>query len=284
MPSLKLALRDVTDRVLGEKADVMLRRQSTGQLSVVQTKPGKTLTIQGLASDVYSVQVDPPSYFAAGAFAMVTPGGADLTMTLPVDPRKVKRVVFPAFGALPGDAKRVLIATDNLLGFPNLSGKNLYGPLDDIRKAGLLNIFAKSAWTGLTNGRTVSSYFVQLLELRGDRFHVVVPKELREETKNSAQAGLFDPAPEGMHYPPAGFSHAGSWKSPDHYGNLQLTFFSSAEGVDWVADIDIDDAKGLEHLFQVLRNELTNRPTHPYDIHEILIKYQKLDPGYKLDV
>ena len=47
---------------------------------------------------------------------------------------------------------------------------------------------------------------------------------------------------------------------------------------------DIDDAAGLEHLFQVLRNELTGRPTHPYDIHEILIKHQMLDPGYELVV
>jgi hypothetical protein len=282
MPSLKLALRDVNDRVLGEQSDVMLRRQSTGQMSVVQTKPGKTLNIQGLASDVYSVQVDPPSYLSAGAFAMVTPGGADLAMTFPVDPRKVKKVVFPAFAALGGDAKRVLTATEALLGFPNLSGKNLYDPLDDIRKAGLLNIFAKSGWTPLTNGRTVSSYIVKLLELRGDRFFSVVPQELREETKNSVQAGMFREVPEMLHHPPPGFDHAGSFKSLDHYGNIQLTFF--ANGTDWVADIDIDEADGLRHLFQVVEDELTNRPTHPYDIHEILIKYQKLDPGYQLVV
>jgi hypothetical protein len=37
-------------------------------------------------------------------------------------------------------------------------------------------------------------------------------------------------------------------------------------------------------VFQVLRNQLTNRPTHPYDIHELLHFYQKLDPGYSLEV
>jgi hypothetical protein len=261
---------------------VMLRRQSTGELSVVQSKAGKALSIQGLASDVYLVQVDPPSYLAAGTFAMVMPGGGDLSMTFPVDPRKVKKVVFPAYGALGADAKRILAATDTLLGFPNLSGKSLYDPLDDIRKAGLLNILAKSAWTPLTNGRTVSSYIVKLLELRGDRFFSVVPQELREEAKNGVQAGAFREVPEMLHHPPDGFDHAGSFKSLDHYGNIQLTFF--ANGTDWVADIDIDEADGLEHLFQVLQDELTNRPTHPYDIHEILISYQKLDPGYELEV
>lgn len=52
----------------------------------------------------------------------------------------------------------------------------------------------------------------------------------------------------------------------------------------WVADVDIDDANGLAHVFQVLRNQLTKRPTHPYDIHELLLFYQKLDAGYTLEV
>jgi hypothetical protein len=63
---------------------------------------------------------------------------------------------------------------------------------------------------------------------------------------------------------------------------LQLTFF--VKGDEWVADIDIDDAGGLEHVFQVLRNKLSGRPTHPYNIHEILVKFQQLDPGYRLMV
>ena len=282
MPSLKLRLLDADDDPLGQTADVMLRRQSTGQLSLVHSKADKTLSIPGLASDVYSVQVDPPSYLPSGAFAMVTPAGGELTLNFPVDPVKVKQVDFPAFGALAADARRILAATTALLAFPNESGKKLYDALDDIRKAGLLNILAKSSWTPLTSGRPVSSYIVRLLELRGDRFFAAVPQELREETKNSVAAGMFHEVPEMLHHPPAGFTHAGSFKSLDHYGNIQLTFFSNA--TDWVADIDIDLADGLAHVFEVLRDALTNRPTHPYDVHEILIKYQKLDPGYELEV
>jgi hypothetical protein len=30
----------------------------------------------------------------------------------------------------------------------------------------------------------------------------------------------------------------------------------------------------------VLRNSLSGKPTHPYNIHEILVGIQKLDPGY----
>jgi hypothetical protein len=46
---------------------------------------------------------------------------------------------------------------------------------------------------------------------------------------------------ELLHHPPDGFMHAGSFKTLDHDGNLQLTFFSKSS--DWLADIDIDDAK-----------------------------------------
>jgi hypothetical protein len=85
-----------------------------------------------------------------------------------------------------------------------------------------------------------------------------------------------------LHSPPAGFTAGGSFKTDDSYGNLQLTFWQS--GDNWTADIDIDDAAGLEHVFQVLRNTLSGRPTHPYDIHEILIAHQEIDPGYELIV
>jgi hypothetical protein len=52
----------------------------------------------------------------------------------------------------------------------------------------------------------------------------------------------------------------------------------------WRADIDIDDANGLEHLFQVLKHQLSNGRTYPYGIRDILIAHQKLDPGYELPV
>jgi hypothetical protein len=134
----------------------------------------------------------------------------------------------------------------------------------------------------LSNGQTVFPHFQKLHELRGDRFFAATSKELREETKHSVADGLFYGAPELLHHPPAGFTEAGSFKTEDHYGNLQLSFF--ARGDEWVVDVDIDDAAGLEHWFQVLRNALTDRPTHPYDIHEILVSYQQLDPGYRFAV
>jgi len=46
-------------------------------------------------------------------------------------------------------------------------------------------------------------------------------------------------------------------------------------------DMDIDDAQGFDHIFQVVGN-LFGGPTHPYNIHEILFASQELDPGYRL--
>ncbi|MGE5815519.1 MAG: hypothetical protein ACM36C_13605 [Acidobacteriota bacterium] len=279
---LELQLLNVHGTPIGEQVDVMIRHQATGRLRVAHLKASRKATITGLDLDgVYRVEVDPPSYLATGAFVLVKPSGTTtLTLTFPIDPRKVKETKFPAYDSLDADARRILEGSTSVLSFAGQSGRTLYDSLDPLRRAGFLNIMAKMSATALTNGRAVSSYVLEVSELRGDRFFASVPRELREEVKNSSQAGLFAPAPDALHRPPDGYEHAGSYKTPDHYGNLQLTFFTN--GSDWRADIDIDDANGLEHLFQVLHHQVTDSNTHPYDIRDILIAHQKLDPGYEL--
>jgi hypothetical protein len=284
-PTLHLSLRDVKENLLRQPCTVRLRHQTSGVLTVVRTAAKKSVAVHDLSPGVYSLQVDPASYRAVGAFVEVTPSRVTrASLNFPIDPVTVKRVTFPAFGSLDVEAQRVLAASSGVLGYEGASGQDLYSQLDDdrVKKAGLLNILAKTSAVALSNKRGVSSYIQELVELRGDRFFAVVPKELREETKNSIHDEVFQEVPGGLHHPPVGFTPAGSFKTNDHYGNLQLTFFT--DGTDWRADIDIDDANGLAHVFQVLRNELTGQPTHPYDIHEILIRHQKLDPGYTFDV
>jgi len=222
------------------------------------------------------------AYLPSGAFVKLLSEDADLTMNFAIDAARVKDVEFPAFARLGGELRDLLKSSKQVLGFEKKPAQDIYDGIDAIRRAGLLNIMRKCAATSLPNGRVVSSYLTGLFELRGDRFFCGVPQALREDVKNSVPTGLFEPVPEGLHHPPVGFEHAGSFKTADHYGNLQLTFF--ANGDEWRADIDIDDAQGLEHVFQVLRNTLTGRPTHPYDIHEILLLHQKLDVGYQFEL
>ena len=284
---LSLELRDVYGNLLKEKVDIILRHQVLSQLVKVSNNASTKIQIKGLFGDPqgrYRIDIDPPSYqYVAQFINLKASGTTPLEFTFPIDPAKVKAVKFPAFGSTEADLQRVLENSQKVLGFDAKKGKALYDALDDIRRAGLLNITAKTRATLLTNGRTVLSYIQELREIRGDRFFAAVPKELREETKNSVAEGLFDPADSSLHHPPAGFTRAGSFKTPDHYGNLQLTFFMNDAG-DCVADVDIDDAAGIEHVFQVLRNKLSGNPTHPYNIHEILIGFQHNDPGYSFQV
>ena len=283
---LQLQLTDVYGEGLREKVDIILRHQVLSEVKKATAKASTPIEITGLRGfpqGRYRMEIDPPAYQYVSQFVnMKASGVTKVSISFPIDPNKVKKVNFPTYTKTGSDLKRLLEASSQLLSFGGKSGGELYDALDDIRRAGLLNIAAKTAATPLTNGSTVISYVQELSELRGDRFFAKVSKELREETKNSVSQGLFHKVSGSLHHPPTGYSPAGSFKTPDHYGNLQLTFFM--KGDDCVADIDIDDAGGLEHVFQVVRNKLSGSPTHPYNIHQILVRHQKLDPGYRFQV
>lgn len=49
-----------------------------------------------------------------------------------------------------------------------------------------------------------------------------------------------------------------------------------------LADIDLDDHKGIKHAADVLKHKITGKNTDPYDLHQILIYFQGLDPDYRL--
>jgi hypothetical protein len=284
---LRLELSDVYGDLLKQKVDIILRHQVLSQVVKVSNNASTKLEIKGLngaPQGLYRIEIDPPAYQYVSQFINLKASGTTtLSLTFPIDPSKVKKVNFPAFGSTVDALQKLLENSEKVLGFEGKKGKALYDDLDDTRRAGLLNIAAKTRATLLTNERTVLSYVQELRELRGDRFFAAVPKELREETKNSVAEGLFHPVDSSLHHPPAGFTRAGSFKTPDHYGNLQLTFFMNEAG-DCVADIDIDDAAGIEHVFQVLTNKFSGSPTHPYNIHEILVGYQHNDPGYSFQI
>lgn len=286
--TLRLKVVDVYGKPIAEKIDIILRHRVLSQFKRKNANGANEIDIPGLFGDpqgAYQLDVDAPSYqFVRHFINMKSSGITAMTITLPVDPDKVKSVNFRAFSSLDPAAAALLNQSGNVVSFEGKKGKVLYDALDidPIRKAGMLNIFAKTRATGFGNDRNVLSYVQELTEVRGDRFFAVVSKELRSETKNSIDKGLFQEADQSLHHPLPGFTAQGSFKTADHYGNLQLSF--SAKDDEWRADIDIDDAGGLEHVFQVLRNKLSGKPTHPYNIHEILVQFQQLDPAYTFTV
>jgi hypothetical protein len=283
---LRLNLVDVYGKRLGEAVDIDFRHQMLSEHKVVRavdaSKRIVVADLRGAPQGLYRVEIDPPAYLPVGQFVSLKASGfTDETVVFPIDPKKVVAVNFPKYADL--DFQPLLERSNDVLGFAGKKGEDLYNALDDIRKAGLLNIATKTRATPLSNGRTVLGFIQTLHELRGDRFFATVPKELRAETKNSVAADLFHEADETLHHDGfERFTNAGSFKTNDPQGNLQLTFFM--KGDDCLADIDIDDAAGLAHIFQVLRHAVAGRPTHPYDIHVILVFRQKLDPQYTFQV
>lgn len=287
---LKLELVDVFGRRLQEKVDIALRNIVLTHNPVLKSvDASKLINISELftgSQGIYQVTIDPPSYHPVSHFVNINTGSpTERTIPFPVDIAKIVSVTFPTFPNLTKELRGLLTNSPAVLSFENKTGQVLYDALDDIRRAGVLNIARKTLATRFSTDKSVLTLIKEIRELRGDRFFAFVEKELREEVKHSVNTGLFHSVDGQLHHLPGqfiGFEQAGSFKTDDHFGNLQLTFFM--KGDECVADIDIDDAGGLEHIFQVLRNHFTGSPTHPYNIHEILMMHQHLDAGYRFNL
>jgi hypothetical protein len=274
-----------------EPVDIFLKNQTLSDNPAMRhhdlSKPKLLTGLNVAPNGRYSIELDALSYHTVSRFITIPPGGnGKLAMLLPINPKKVLSVTFPDYSTIPAGAQALLERSNNVLNFVKHVGNDLYGMLDDLRKAGFLNLVTKANRTRFTtqhgSPRSVLSYITELTELRQDRFFAIVPNELRSETINNANGELFHEVSEALHDPPAGFVRSRSFKTLDQYGNLQLSFFTSNDGR-CAVDMDIDDAQGFDHVFQVVGN-LFGGPTHPYNIHEILIATQELDPGYQLNI
>jgi hypothetical protein len=87
------------------------------------------------------------------------------------------------------------------------------------------------------------------------------------------------------HYPNNWFSISEkpfSFKSKDAAGNIQFTFATDPQGNHY-CDIDLDDHAGIKHAIDFIEHKAFQEETHPYTIHELLVKYQDHgDPEYFL--
>jgi hypothetical protein len=283
---VKLQVTNVNgDAVRGPVKLILTDRVENKRMAALDYDPSnpRTLLIEGIpsgASRVYQIEVSGPAYRPVSKFVNIKWGEENkFDFMLPVNPEKVVGVEFPPFSKLPEEARKILSNSGNVISFAGKYGEELYIALDEIRRAGLLNILAKSRATRLDNDDNVLTFVEEIIEIRGDRFIARVKKQLMDEVKDAVRDGDFNEVTGALYTPPGGFKNAGSFRTKDRYGNLQITFF--AKGDEYIADIDIDEASGLEHLFQTLRSKMTGYPTHPFDIQQILLN-QKIDPDYKL--
>jgi hypothetical protein len=231
----------------------------------------------------YTVRVFPKRHRPVAQ--IVTAGSddkpAEVTLHCPLRPDRVEAVTFPQYADVHPELRRILECStvDDVAG----TGEDMYRALTNTQKAGLFNLFTKMSSVKLANGRSAWSFVNCLFGVREDRVFVDVQPELRELVESSIASDLFDAVSGSLHDPPEGFGHAGSFKTAEAYGNLQLTFFrSAATPATFKVDADIDNAAGLGHAFQVIRNFVTQDATHPYDIHEILVFRQEAALPYEL--
>lgn len=236
------------------------------------------------AGSIYKVVLTPSNYRLVQFFVILTDDQTlAKTVAFPVDPARVVKIQAPPFGSLDPRVQTLLAQSEiprfQAPGGGFLQGNDLYQTLDanPIFKACLLNITAKSTATPLRDGTTCLDHYMSMIRMEQDRLFIRINPALTEEVENSP---LFHSVSQALHEPVPGYVVTESFKTLDQYGNLQLTFQRhGTTGGDYLADVDIDDAQGIEHIFQVLRNSVSG-PTNPYDIHDILTMDQHLDPGY----
>ncbi len=161
--------------------------------------------------------------------------------------------------------------------------------LDPRNQATILNLSAKMS-REKANGRTLIT-FVDSVDRtwldtdHRERIYARVNADLLNALRGSPE--VYFSVNGGMHH----FPPNNNWKSvkpPDSFktlrdsaGNIQLTFARNEAG-ELLADIDIDDHKGLQHVADVLKHVFSGKETDPYDIHEILMFSQQLDAEYRL--
>jgi hypothetical protein len=235
---------------------------------------------------LYAIRLNADGYKPYAFFQLMKPGRnlpSEARVRLMANPKKVGSIAAPAFVDLPATFRRALDAAAmvemaaedrDLLG---LSGEALYEAMGPMRKASLLNLVAK----GLHGSSDRIASFVRApAVLRQDRCFAEVDPALHAKL---ARSDAFKSAPGKLHTPPRGFQLLNSFKSKDAHANLQVTFMGQiGSDVMW-ADIDIDEASGFEHGFEVIRNAIVDGRTNPYLVRELLLlasHQQPIDPRY----
>lgn len=275
--ALRQPLPDHIDlKVVSARTDTLVR-------SVTNIDGSKEIHIDGLTDhQPHIVKVFPRRHRPVSAFGIPMPGKpVEIQLYAPLDPEHVEKPSFPEYDEIPVPLRTVLECStvEDIDG----CGRPLYDKLTYTQKAGMFNLFSKMSAFGFDEQRTVWSFVDRLYRVRADRIFVDVKPGLRDLVKSAVAEERFREVSGKLHTPPNDFETCGSFKTHERYGNLQLSFFVSlATPLTFKVDADIDDAAGLGHAFQVIRNFITKGTTHPYDIHQILVFRQEVSPLYQL--
>jgi hypothetical protein len=162
--------------------------------------------------------------------------------------------------------------------------------LDQRNRATILNLAAKMSRETVADGTKLIAFVNRINRTwlntdHRERIYAHVDGGLLEALRSYPEV-YFSVGGGLHHFPPddnwTPVNGPDSFKTlHDSAGNIQLTFAQNGAG-DLLADIDLDDHKGLQHVADVLKHIFSGKETDPYDIQQILRFFQQLDTEYRL--
>lgn len=258
MGTINIRLFDAERQKLTGSVDLTVTEVRSGTVVAHERNAGagKTFRVEGLKpTEVYEVRVFPVRHRPIGRFATVRDGKpTNLHLFCPLHPDRAQPS-FPVFANLDQSLidvleRSVLEADDvpppaTIASSGTTPGERLYKDMTPLQKAGLLNLHRKMDATRV-GPRTAWDYLNDIYRARGDRIFANVAIDFRDQVKTGITSGAFEKVSGVAHTPGPGFRHADSFKTPDAFANLQLTFFSTVdEPLRFRVDADIDDANGI---------------------------------------
>jgi hypothetical protein len=246
------------------------------------------IEITGVPDGEYRVEVDPAGVSSQRSTVVVRDGAAKridvVARGVSIDAKDVRAVAFPPYDALPDALRSRLEASTAVTGFPGTSGRRLFEALSDLQRAALFNIFAKASQVRFpASDRSAWDYVTALTDVRSDRVFATTDVAMHDEIRASTVSGLVSEVPAALHQPPLGFSVANSYRTREKAGSLQITVFRGLDNdAQMTVDMDIDINSGASRVFGIISRTLTRSIVHPYDVQQVLISTQLLDPGYRL--
>ncbi|HKR59150.1 MAG TPA: hypothetical protein VJS64_05410 [Pyrinomonadaceae bacterium] len=275
--SVTLELRDVYGRFISGDVELRFRNLKVHSFDFMKTvtfhgAPVTLVDVPAFPNGNWNLEIFPRKYRIKTVFVEVPSNGdRPVTETFFVNAQKAEPL-FPSANEINTvgrwSALREVLARSTIT----------YANLDNEQKAGLLNLFAKMNHP--TGGRTWANV-VDVFAVKPARIFARVDDQLWPRVQDEKQRFREQPDNGTMHK----FDHEwtrlpqhASFKTNDPMGNLQLTFANDANNR-MAVDADLDDHQGLKHAFDVIKHKFSG-DTNPYDIHEVLVKFQDIDPGY----
>jgi hypothetical protein len=282
-------LKDVFGQVITDEVEITFynqKVQSLNQRFTVKFK-GTTVVLPGVPAfptGLAEVFIKPKKYRYKSIFINVIGGeNNSINEDLFVDPDKARPTLMDF------DDLNAKLYGAGLLKILEKSGikKAAWNDLDKRNRATVLNLSAKMFHDRLKNGDPLLGSVETIVQKMLDKNH----RERIFATVNDKLLATLRKFPEQYRSVSGSLhnffddwtrvSQQNSFKSRNNAGNIQFTFATNPAGA-FLADIDLDDHTGIQHAADVLRHKITGANTNPYDLHQILIYFQGIDPGYRL--